>query len=190
MELDADKATKITGLKGLIQQTGGETLLKAGPAALARHTAAETNDDAPELSPEEEQTAEQVLATFEAAFLVAAADGELSDDEVGELSELLAHMTDGQVGEADLAELIDTYAEALQTDGFEGRVGAVAETLTDADMRRAAFVTASGLAYVDGEIHEAEEQVFTALADAFEIPEAEANELLDKIEQALGVDRG
>ena len=74
---------------------------------------------------------------------------------------------------------------SLAKDGFETRLQKNAAILKDHDLRRSAFVMAVGIAYIDGEVDDAEIDVFTALAKHYEIPMEEAQTLLEQVENDL-----
>jgi hypothetical protein len=73
----------------------------------------------------------------------------------------------------------------LEADGWETRIAAVAGSLTDAEARRNAYRLAAGVSFVDGEVQESEERLFGLLAQAFEIPEKEAEWILTEVRDEL-----
>lgn len=187
-----DKHTRgnAAGLRALVATKGGGALLEQGPSALAKHQKAEQDPNAADLTADEEAAAEGALAMFEAAFLVAAADGELHDAETEQLAVILTELAGGQLGPTDFEEILESFVELLEDEGFEGRARAIGETLTDPEARRAAFVLACGITYLDRTIDEREETVFGSLATALEIPDDEALALLEQVEAELGVRPG
>lgn len=183
-----DKSQKIEGLRGMLDaHPSAKSLFQSGPAAFSKQLVRfdQTVSASKPMSASEIAQALQLSAMFEAVFLVAAADGEVSDPEVDELAELLVELTSGQIVDTDLEVMMEQCARSLERDGFEGRVAQVARRLDDPDARRAAFVMAVGVAHIDGRVDQAEQLVWNSLAKALEIPAAEAKELVDAVEHEL-----
>jgi uncharacterized tellurite resistance protein B-like protein len=124
-------------------------------------------------------------AMIETAFLMAAADGNLSEIEREQLVATIEHITDKKIPRERLDETVDQLLEALTTDGWEARIAAVASTLSDALARRNAYRLAAGISFIDGEVQAEEAQLFTLLARAFEIPEREAEGILVEVRDEL-----
>jgi uncharacterized tellurite resistance protein B-like protein len=176
-----EKSTAIRSLKTVVHAKGGEPILASAKAAVAV-----SSSPIPSTSNADEVAfGRHALATFDAAFLMAAADGVLSDAELDELAELLAELTDHNATDDDLGRLLDTFANALEQLGMDERLASLAEALDTPDSRRIAFVVACGLSFLDGNVHEAEEALFAKLADALAIPQDEATQLLDEIERTI-----
>lgn len=124
-------------------------------------------------------------AMIETAFLMAAADGSLSEIEREQLVATIEYITDKQVSREKLDETIGQLLEALATDGWEARINAVASSLSDTLARRNAYRLAAGVSFIDGEVQAEEAQLFTLLARAFEIPETEAEGILVEVRDEL-----
>jgi|LNFM01.1.fsa_nt_gb uncharacterized tellurite resistance protein B-like protein len=124
-------------------------------------------------------------AMIETAFLMAAADGTLSDIEREQLVATMEYITDKKIPRDKLDETIDQLLEALSADGWEARINAVASSLSDALARRNAYRLAAGVSFIDGEVQPEEAQLFTLLARAFEIPETEAEAILVEVRDEL-----
>jgi uncharacterized tellurite resistance protein B-like protein len=180
----SEKQEQLAQLKSVVHAKGGHHVFAAAKSALAAR-----GKDAPLASngDDDERAGRHALATFDAAFLMAAADGVVNEEEIDELSEILSMMTDGTASDDDLGYLLDNFAEALQQEGLDERLSNIADALDTEDSRRLAFVTACGIAYLDNQVAEEEEALFARLAKALGIPEDEANGLLEEIERALGV---
>jgi uncharacterized tellurite resistance protein B-like protein len=122
---------------------------------------------------------------IETAFLMAAADGELSGIEQEQLVATIEYIA-GERYETDrIRAMLDQLLESLQADGWETRIAAVAGSLTDPEARRNAYRLAAGVSFVDGEVQESEERLFGLLAQAFEIPEKEAEWILTEVRDEL-----
>lgn len=192
--MDDDKDQKIAGLKGVLEQTAGAAALDKGAAVVIRNpaTAGVVRGDPGEgahLAPATDvdpATLKLTHALFEAAFLVAAADGQLTDVEAGRLADGIAELSGADVSDEELDRLIDYYTAVLERDGYDARLAAVGQSVAGSgENARAAFVFASGLAYCDGEVTREEEDTFYDLAAALQLSDADAEELLDQIEDAV-----
>jgi uncharacterized tellurite resistance protein B-like protein len=175
------KSQEIRALMG----PGVAGLIEAGPAALAKQNAASESGIAPTMSASDMAYADRFAALLEAAFLVAAADGELSAVEGEQLAAAMIDLTEGQIPDEEIEALIDAFLEALHEEGFEARIKSVAQSLDSPELRRAAFALAAGIACVDGKILAEEVEIFEALAKAFEIPTGEIDSILKQVADQL-----
>lgn len=125
-------------------------------------------------------------ALVEGAFLIAAADGELSEDEESTLSETMGYVT-GEVLEPDaFMEMIDSFASALAEDGLEARLAALAAAVPDEAARREVLAFAALLAICDHNLVETEQRVLLAMGQSFALVEAEVLAITAAVEKALG----
>jgi uncharacterized tellurite resistance protein B-like protein len=180
--MEEDFSLRLPSLRSGPLEEEGSAVLQQGP----HHAAALAHEEsAARLSAEERSLAEQFLAILEAAVLVAAANGDLAEAEIVRLLHLFRELSGGALSE-DHAELwLDRFLSALTREGLETRLAKNAGTLQDPALRRTAFSFAVGLAYSDGEVDEAEVSVFTALAEHYQIPIEEAQQLLEQVEDEL-----
>ena len=125
---------------------------------------------------------------IETAFLMAAADGELSEIEQEQLVATIDHIAGEKYDSDRIRTMLDQLLESLEADGWETRIAAVAQSLTDAEARRNAYRLAAGVSFVDGEVQESEERLFGLLAQAFEIPPKEAEWILTEVRDELFAD--
>lgn len=123
-------------------------------------------------------------ALLEVAYLAASADGKLADEEIQLLVVNLQSWLGEQLESAFLVKLFDHLGTQLATDGFQGRVTALAKQL-DADSRLIAYRLACVTALVDQEVHDDELRVLEGIVDAFGIPNAEAQAIFDSLDEAL-----
>lgn len=121
---------------------------------------------------------------FGTAYLVGAADGELTDEEYNMLGQVMADLLEIELSSEVFDELLGEADAALQEHGFEGAIEQLANAHTDPQLRRAAFTIAAAVGCADGALADEELAVFTALADAYEIDENEANAIIDECVQA------
>ncbi|HUQ03567.1 MAG TPA: tellurite resistance TerB family protein [Kofleriaceae bacterium] len=121
---------------------------------------------------------------LEVAFIAAAADGKLADDEIRNLT---ANLQAWLEADLDADFFVATFAELaglLAEQGMAKRLAHAAANL-DADSRRAAYILACVTVLCDLEVHDDELLVLGKIADAFEIPEAEAQTTFDEIEDTV-----
>lgn len=123
-------------------------------------------------------------AMLEVAFLAAAADGELADAEVhtlvGNLQAWLGEELDAEL----VVKLFSHLAEQRGREGTAARLTAAASSL-DAESRRIAYKLACITTLCDHEVHDDELGFLGTIADAFEIPEAEAQATFDELDDAV-----
>lgn len=123
-------------------------------------------------------------ALLEVAYLAAAADDKLTDEEVSHLVANVQGWLNNQLEPAFLVELFEHLAEQLAADGFQGRLAAAAAVL-DQPSRRVAYKLACVTALCDHEVHDDELEFLGGIADAFEIPADEAQAIFDELDAAL-----
>lgn len=121
----------------------------------------------------------QVAALVETVYLVAAADGRFSGAECEELSAHVAALTDGRFSTSEI-ETMRSAAESRAHEGLESRAQAIAELLTDMDLRRSALLAASATAWKDGGVGQKEGLALQALARAFGIPINELHKIMSE----------
>ena len=172
---------KLSGLKDLLGSLPSQGFLELGAAAVG-HGELDPKGD---LSEKDRKGAEVISALFECVFLVAAADGKIADEEAEELVEVLTDLTDGKMKEADIDAVADACAKKLEREGFAEAIASAAGRLDDDELRRIAFVMATGVAFVDGTVDPREEALFGALADALKLPRDEALDLLNRVASAV-----
>jgi uncharacterized tellurite resistance protein B-like protein len=122
-------------------------------------------------------------AIIDLLCLSIAADGEVAPEEEALAAAFLSDMlnTDDQ-GAADTIH--DTFAR-IRDDGFEPTLASAASHLLLDEHREAAFLVAAWVQYADGRIHPAEDSFLQAVADALQLPEALAQEMINYVEANL-----
>lgn len=160
---------------------------RGGPA-LHRKLEAEEEDRAPDLNEADQREVTRLISMLEVAFLAAAADGELGEGEMMNIVGNMSHWLGGELPDELIHATLDTFAQALEEQGFEARLAELARHL-DADSRRVAYNLGAAVAICDQEVREEELGVLGDIASAFEIPEDEAqarfNEIFDGMQAAL-----
>lgn len=130
------------------------------------------------------------LALLEASFLVAAADGELAKEEIGELADLIAQMTSQSVSPNELADSIAAYSEQLERSGRGAMIAALAASCTEPAARRQVLGFAALVALCDRELAPAELFVLHSLGKAFGVGTADVNAIIRSLKSELGMETG
>lgn len=144
--------------------------------------------EGPETSSEDARgKAGEFEATVEAMFLMAAVDGDVSEQELAQLAASVDAFSsfDGEWRKrVDANRLLVTFNEKL-ADGWNKRLAAVAERLRDREARTFAFRLAAGVAFVDDHVAHAEAAALEALASALHIGADESQEILYDVRDSL-----
>jgi tellurite resistance protein len=118
----------------------------------------------------------------DAAMIVACADGELTQDEVNVVGDVIDGFFDGNVTRNQIDEMINLSMETLEEQGFEARMQAVAENLPTDELRRLGLMAAAAVALADEDGDEDEEdETYYELASVLGFSEAEADEIWDEV---------
>jgi tellurite resistance protein len=145
-------------------------------------------EQAQALDPETAAEASDFRATLEAMYLMAAVDGEISDQELSQLEASIAAIV--ELHDAALPSIhkaLSGFAEALAKDGWAARIAAVAAAFDDDAAKRFAFRLACGVALVDDHVDHAEAAGIDAFAAALGIGADESQEILrDVVEELFG----
>jgi tellurite resistance protein len=148
--------------------------------------------DPASLSNEQRALAHEFEATIEAMFLMAAVDGEISKQEMGQLAGSVQAIVDisrtpGRKPvnlEATLVEL----NKKLEKEGWKARLDEVARRLQSNEARSFAFRLAAGVAFIDDHVAHAEAAAIDALAAALQLSSDESQEILHDVQETLFVD--
>ena len=97
----------------------------------------------------------------EAGYLMAAADGTIEDAERETVAGVITGFTKGHATPEEIEELIDACAEALESDGYEARLAAVAHNLASKELRHYGLLTAALVLVSDGEVGDDELELYT-----------------------------
>jgi tellurite resistance protein len=157
---EAIEAQGIQGLNQMLEQmTAYKNMLEQEQSQAAEQQARQAAED--------QQKETQFSAFVETAYIVAAADGRVSDAEMQRLSHGISQLTKGQISEEQVQGMVQTAASNLESQGRDARVDAVASIITDGELRRGALLVASGLAWLDRGVGEKEGLALQALAKSF-----------------------
>ncbi len=129
-------------------------------------------------------------ATIEAMFLMAAVDGDVTGEELAQLSASVQAIVDtGPAGvpkqHFDMARVLVEMNQKLASEGWKGRLDAVAARLQTPEARAFAFRLAAGVAFVDDHVAHAEAAAIDALAAALRISSADSQEILSDVQETL-----
>jgi hypothetical protein len=97
-------------------------------------------------------------AVLEVAFLMSAVDGHLADEEQAVFAELVGRVRGRAVPQQEIDELLGRFVVAVQAAGPADRVREVGPTIP-VELRETAFKVAVGLALVDHEASEQEDEL-------------------------------
>jgi tellurite resistance protein len=114
----------------------------------------------------------------EAAYLMAMADGEITQEETDAMADGLYKLTN--ITEETLATLFGVAASRHENEGQAARIAALGSDIPDPDHRRGAFLVASAVSWKGGGIGVKQGLALQALARAFEIPTHEMQVILGK----------
>jgi hypothetical protein len=135
----------------------------------------------------ERARADEFEAILEAMFLMAAVDGEVAEDEVGQLAASVQAIIDTTGGrlQLDLAPMLDELAARLTRDGWKVRIDTLGPRLPSAESRTFAFRLAAGVAFVDDNVVHAEAAAIDAMAAALGIPSDDSQRILAEVQEEL-----
>lgn len=122
----------------------------------------------------QETPARELLAMLELMYLVATADGYFSPEECREFTANMQSLSEGKIGSAELARLVDQWiSEGPETD-IDQRLNTLATSLPDELSKRLAYGLALQIAEADGHYLKAEAALLSKAARAFGLEEEES----------------
>lgn len=119
-----------------------------------------------------------LAGTIEAAYLIAAADGEVTQEEADTLVEGIYKLT--HITQETLGTLYGVAAARHANEGQAARITALGSDIPDAEHRRGAFLVAAAVSWKGGGIGVKQGLALQALARAFDIPTSEMHKILAK----------
>lgn len=148
--------------------------------------------------PNESGLAAELEAAIEAMYLMAAADGEVANDELIQLTASIQAIL--EASEADggsrmelglpllrLDRELARFKEGLEIDGIDARIQSVGERLTTDEGRALAYRLAVAVAFIDDFVADAENHALAQLAHALGFSEDRTLELMKEVHATLGV---
>lgn len=161
-------------------------LAKGLSARKAADAFVRADEDPASVSPADRDKAAEFEATVEAMFLMAAVDGDLSEQELAQLAASVDAFTELEGSKRiDAGPLLVKMNEWLARDGWNKRLHSVADRLRDREARAFAFRLAAGVAFVDDVVAHAEAAALEAMASALSIGADESQEILYDVREAL-----
>lgn len=117
-------------------------------------------------------------ALTETAYIIAAADGKVSEGESGEIVEGLVSLTDGAVPADEVVDMLDRVKDGVAEQGQKARFEEIAGIIDGEELRDALYLVACAVAWKDGGIGEKQGLAVRALKDAFGYSEGKHQQLL------------
>jgi tellurite resistance protein len=139
------------------------------------------------LEGEEHAKADELDATIEAMFLMAAVDGAVAGDEVAQLASTMQAMLDtkDKLGPMDVDATLVDLSRRLERDGWTVRLDDVASRLPSEEARSYAFRLAAAVAFVDDHVAHAEAAAIDALAAALQLSPDVSQQILNEVRDTL-----
>jgi tellurite resistance protein len=130
---------------------------------------------------------DELDATIEAMFLMAAVDGAVAGEEVAQLAATMQAMLDtrDRTGPIDLDGTLVALSRNLERDGWTARLDEVARRLRSEESRSFAFRLAAAVAFVDDRVAHAEAAAIEALAAALTLPSDVSQQILHDVRDTL-----
>lgn len=123
---------------------------------------------------------ESLAGVAEAGFLVAVSDGEVVDAELDMIAAVLAGALGSEVSHDQLMDLLEACANALENDGWEGRIEVIASLLDTPESRALALATAAAVLVADENLAVgSEDEAYMQIAEALGFNHDEAARAID-----------
>lgn len=165
-----------------------EKVAKGLSAREAADAFVRAREDPASLSPAQRDKAAEFEALVEAMFLMAAVDGDLSEEELAQLAasvDAFAELDGARKKAVDTGRLLVALNDRLEAEGWNKRLADVAARLPNGEARAFAFRLAAGVAFVDDHVAHAEAAALEAMASAFAISADESQEILYDVRESL-----
>ncbi|RYE92233.1 MAG: hypothetical protein EOO75_07165 [Myxococcales bacterium] len=123
---------------------------------------------------------ESLAGVAEAGFLVAVSDGEVVDAELDMIAAVLSGALGAEVSHDHLMDLLEACANALENDGWEGRIEVIASLLDSDEARSLALATAAAVLVADENLAVgSEDEAYMQIAEALGFSQDEAARAID-----------
>src|SRR5690606_24263784 len=138
------------------------------------------------LNADEQSLASEFEATIELMFLMAAVDGEISDEELQQLGGSIEAIADMHaVKGLELGSTLEALNAQLAAEGWSARMHAAAARISSPDGRAFAYRLAAGVAFVDDHVAHAQAAAIESLASALELDAEDSQALLREVVDTL-----
>jgi len=124
-------------------------------------------------------------AIVESAYLVAAADGALDDDEREAFVQVVSEASGGAVDQIQIHNLLSDLGDQAKEDGLELRLEALGRAVLRPEHQREVIRIACLLAQVSGGVSTVEREVLRKLCATFQLPPDEVDTALVAVKSAL-----
>jgi hypothetical protein len=136
------------------------------------------------LSSAETMAVSRIDPITETMFLMMAADGRITSEEVDVIWGAVRSLTNNQLRSGTIKVMLELYSEQLKRDGWKARLKAVTEQLAGRTRDRdVAFALAAAVALADLEVSIEENELVNRLAESFEISDERCLELFDLVKR-------
>ena len=125
----------------------------------------------------------KIQALIEAMFLAATADGEFAAEESLQFSATIEALTDKRIDAASIQKRVEQLSALLKKEGRPSRLSEVAKRLPAAG-RETALILAAAITASDGKVVDRENDLLADLAEALEVPQTRAIELITKVHRS------
>ena len=132
-----------------------------------------------------ETTADKADVLLELAFLMTAVDGKLEDEEVHAYRSIVSWMRGAPVSDTEFGLLLERVSGNTEKDEIEARVRVLAPTVAP-ELRELTFKLAMGLALVDNEAADAEDELMGLLFEQLGLETERADAIAEEVRKALG----
>ena len=123
-----------------------------------------------------------VDALLEAMFLMAVADGDMSEPEVRQFARSCEQMLgDLEISEGDLEGMFAQFASGVAEEGWEARMRAIAATVAGTELGELSFRLAVAIALVDDRVADGEASAIETMAQALGIDPERSQVLVGEI---------
>lgn len=130
---------------------------------------------------EVEAVSPKVEALIEAMFLAAVADGSISPEESAKFAATVTTISKGKIPRASIDHRVGELALLLRNDGRKARLESLKQRLAAGAPRETALLLAAAITASDGEVVWKENDLLADLAEALEIPQTRAVDLVTRV---------
>jgi tellurite resistance protein len=130
---------------------------------------------------EVEAVSPKVEALIEAMFLAAVADGHISPEESAKFAATVTTISKGKIPRASIDHRVGELTVLLASEGRKARLESLKKRLDPGTPRETALLLAAKITASDGEVVWKENDLLADLAEALEIPQTRAVDLVTKV---------
>jgi len=131
-----------------------------------------------------EETVTDGPFVLEAIFLMAAADGDVSPEEIERFADSAGSIARG-ASEIDIERMLEEMTSLLEEEGWDRRAAAVARALKGKPGAELAFRLSTAVAFVDDSVAQAESHALDEMALAMGISHERAHAIMSEVHDEL-----